>query len=157
MNKKRVIVIDLDDTIAKKVTRHHFDWTRVGEDAPIEYVLRILDAYQDSFPMVKRIILTARNEGYPNPLKQQPELTNYKTIGREQTEAWVAEHVGEVDRVIMKPAESFQKSPEFKVEEIQKLLDEGLDIEFIMDDNVAVIEAVKERFPFITILQIANH
>jgi hypothetical protein len=36
-------------------------------------------------------------------------------------------------------------------------LDEGLDIEFIMDDNVAVIEAVKERFPFITILQIANH
>jgi hypothetical protein len=157
MKTIKVILIDLDDTVAKKTTRHQYDWTRLHEDAPILSTLKILDAYQGAFPMVKRIILTARNEGYPNPLAKRPDITNYKTIGRELTEEWVKNYVGPVERIIMKPADSFMKSPDFKVGEIQKILDEGLDIEFIMDDNAAVIDAVKTTFPSITLIQVANH
>lgn len=159
MKKRRVIVVDLDDTIAKKTTRHKFDWTKLHEDSGITGVLDIIHAYTYA-SNTKIVVLTARNEGYPNPLKKQPEITNYKTIGREMTEIWVAEWLGDsnvVDRIIMKPCDSFEKSSTFKVREIQKLLEEGLDIEFILDDHQDVIEAVKETFPQITLLKVANY
>lgn len=157
MNKKRIIVVDVDDTIAQKTTRHKYDWSKLNEDVPILSTLRILDAYLEYFSMVKVIILTARNEGYPNPLKKRPDLINYNTIGRELTEAWVKENVGEVERVIMKSADSFEKSSTFKVRMIQDLLNEGYEIDFIMDDNADVISAVKEAFPTIPLIQIANY
>jgi len=58
-SKPKAIVIDLDDTICRKSGRHHFDWKRVGEDAPIKDMIEFINALD---PEINRIFLTGRSE-----------------------------------------------------------------------------------------------
>lgn len=142
--KPKAILVDLDDTVARKTTRHHYCWHRLDEDEPILPVLSLVR----NCPY-KIIILTARNEGYPATNKTRAKFPDWtdeeiETIGRKLTTQWVWLHVGDVEKIIMKPAKSFEKSSVFKLDEYRKLCD-SYDIEAIIDDNEHVCKAFKEE------------
>jgi replicative superfamily II helicase len=131
----KCIIVDIDSTIAQKVSRHHYEWHRVGEDAPIVEVIDLIKSYPH-----KIIILTARNEGFPATPKNKAKFNQLsddeiRMIGRVETERWIATHVGDVERIIMKPCDSFENATLFKQKAYHALVDEGWDVEYIVDDN----------------------
>lgn len=138
----KIILVDLDSTVTRKVHRHHYQWERVDEDEPIPEMIKLVKNYPAEI-----VILTARNEGYnPTPkIKDRfPTLTDHqiKNIGRRETEKWVKREIGEVHSIIMKPFNSYENSAEFKYREITKLIESGYDIDFLLDDNESVCKTV---------------
>lgn len=137
------ILVDLDSTVARKVSRHYYQWERVGRDEPIQNVIDFVVGYP-----AKIIVMTGRNEGYsasPKLLKKFPQFDaeSLAMVGRVETEAWVDTYLGPVEQVIMKAAGDFSVTSKFKIDTYLRLIEEGYDIEFIIDDNEAVCNAFR--------------
>lgn len=142
--KPKAILLDLDGTVAQKTNRNYYEWHKLDSDDPILPVLNIVRHYPN-----KIIILTARNEGYPASKKNKARFEGWsdekiQTIGRKLTTQWVWLHVGDVEKIIMKPAHSFENSAKFKLDEYKKLCD-SYDVEAIIDDNEQVCQTFKDK------------
>lgn len=156
MNTEKLsyLIVDVDDTIAIKTNRHKYDWTKVDTDAPKQHVIDIINHLLLD-KNLGLIILTARNEGFVSCPKSSPDLKNYRTVCRDLTIEWLSNYIKRTpDEVIMKPAESFENSSDFKTTAIQKIIDSGKNIEMIFEDNQSVVDAIKVKFKDLKLIQI---
>ena len=139
----KTICIDLDGTVATKGDRNFYQWHLLDRDLPKNNIIDMVMNY----PCDKKIILTARNEGYPatpKTLRKFPDIPNVEKIGRELTKAWVSKYMGEVDDILMKPAGSYENSAEWKLLQVLELEQKGFDISLVVDDNPEVCDLLTE-------------
>lgn len=147
MNKpNKIIICDIDNTVAVANNRHHFDWTSVDSDDPISSTIDLIKGVisEDSLGLV---FLTGRNEGYTKPIKTKPEIKNYETICRDLTVKWLKDYFGNYTDLIMKPADSYEKAAPFKLREIQRLV-EKYEVFCMFDDDESVNKLVREHYNF---------
>lgn len=118
-----VIIIDIDDTVAKKSNRGPFDWTRVHEDDPIPKNIKM------AYKLIKKHKLAA------------VFLTGREEPARRLTELWLKDHIpfGYVD-LLMRGKGDRRRNAITKMEIYEKQMKPRFNIKFVMDDNEAVIQ-----------------
>jgi predicted kinase len=125
-SKPKAIIIDIDDTVARKGHRHHFDWKKVGEDAPIKDMLTLIDSLDKN---IIRIYTTGRSE-----------------VCRADTIAWLTKHSNidwNEDLLFMRAKSDFRKATETKKELFEKI-NKHYHVIAWFDDDQRIIEQFRE-------------
>lgn len=123
------VLIDIDNVIANAVWREGMidqkGWDAFHEaslqDAPIDAVCTMIN----SFATYHICLVTGRPEKF-----------------RQVTMEWLLNHSVWLDELLMRPNDDFRKSPEMKVDLVQKRFSNPKeDVAFIIDDRLDIIEA----------------
>lgn len=115
-------LVDIDNTISLRGDRGPFDWDRVGEDLPNEPVIRLLEAL-DSTGLFQFLFLSGRSE-----------------VCRDQTERWLAHHVGvEYGRLFMREAGDNRSDQVVKLEIFDREIRERYNVVGVFDDRNKVV------------------
>lgn len=127
MLNTRVVICDIDETIARLTERGYYDWDRVGEDEPIYMVIELLHRYKADHVIV---LITGRSE-----------------VCREATHEWLQKHNVPYDFLYMKEENNGEDSAIFK-ERIYLELKKDLpnpSFTLAIDDRQKIIDVWKKH------------
>lgn len=128
-DKQDAVIIDVDGTIAKMVSRKPFDWDKVGEDAPRKEVIY----------MVKGLI----NEGYV-PIF----LSGRDACCMDLTQAWIEDQFPELEghfTLLMRQEGDMRKDTVVKKEIFDKYLNHKYNVRTAIDDRPSVCRMWKHE------------
>ncbi|WP_380055547.1 hypothetical protein ACFE33_00635 [Falsihalocynthiibacter sp. SS001] len=125
-------LFDIDGTLAQIDHRRAFlkgerpDWRsfneRMGDDTPNRPIVELYKTLWKS-ERYKLILVSGRGEEH-----------------RKITEAWLTWNSIPFERLLMRPSNDFRPDTEIKQEILDKLLGEGKEISFIVDDRKSVVD-----------------
>lgn len=125
--RPKILIVDVDGTVADKGDRHPFDWFKVDEDRPIELVcsnVRALQEYVDGI-----IFLSGRSE-----------------FCRWQTEQWLSEHVlPKPWSLYMRQADDYRPDTIIKDELYTIHIEPYYEVFLILDDRNSVVGMWREK------------
>ena len=137
MDKTKVILCDIDGTLALLGDRDRFDPT-AGEDSlnyPIANILQVYDNQQ--VVPVDLILLTGREDKY-----------------RQATEEWLKKHeITHYKKLLMRQTNDFRKDFVVKKELYEKEIKNTYDVLFVLEDRDQVVKMWRELG--LTCLQVA--
>lgn len=133
--KEKIIIVDLDSTVAIPTNRSYYEWELVGQDLPIEHTINIVKDNMDRG--IKVIILTGRAVGYPS---KKGENRPPDQRGRIETEKWVRYHIGSVEAVLMRNTGDYRKSVVTKEDLLTQHVLPHYEVYFAMDDDDKVCD-----------------
>lgn len=133
---RKVVLVDVDGTIADNSGRSPFDWARVGEDTPIQPIIDVVRALRSSGFRI--IFVTGRMD-----------------VCREATYAWLHEHVFEAARpyLLMRRSGDFRADEIVKAEIYEDDIKPSFEVHMVIDDRRAVVEMWRGKG--LTCLQVA--
>ena len=133
----KVVLFDIDGTLANIEHRRHFldqpnpDWksfnAAMGDDTPNEPVVSLYKTLWES-EAYTLILVTGRNER-----------------SRKLTEQWLTWNEIPFERVVMRADGDFRADHIIKEEILDRLLAEGLEIQFTVDDRQQVVDMWRRR------------
>lgn len=118
--KPKAILVDVDGTIAQMAGRSPYEWHRVGEDAPVEKVINLVN----SQALDTRVIVMSGRDG----------------SCREQTLDWLDVHNVLWDYVFMREAGDMRKDSIVKLELFNTHIRDEYDVQFVLDDRQQVVD-----------------
>lgn len=119
--RHRVIMVDIDGTIAKMHNRGPFEWHKVGNDLPINHVIDLLRAYDSMGYII--ILMSGRD-----------------SICRDLTIQWLVENEVPYDYLHMRPEGDMRKDSIVKHELYWKHVGDNLTPDFVLDDRNQVVK-----------------
>lgn len=131
----RLVIVDVDGTLALFTGRHPFDWHRVHEDEPNE-------------PVAELVRLLARTG------TEIVFLSGRDAVCRPATEQWIAEHVIDDPVVLMRPAGDNRSDREVKLELFHGAIGDPERVWFVLDDRDSVVSMWRDELG-LTCLQVA--
>ena len=134
-HKPEAIIVDIDGTIARNTGgRGYYDWDRVGEDTPVEEIIRIVKLFAaEGFNV---IVTTGRDASC-----------------RYQTEFWLDAHDVPWDELYMRPERDIRKDNIVKAELFDRFKNE-YNVRYVLDDRNQVVE--QWRALGLTVLQVSD-
>lgn len=123
---ERAILVDIDGTVATMSDRSAFDWKRVGEDFPKNNVIAIIKSLVAQG--YKLIFFSGRD-----------------SVCRNETIAWLNEHVSEQYDLYMRPEGDNRKDSIVKKEMFDKYIRDKYYIEAVFDDRNQVVDAWRKE------------
>lgn len=133
----KVVLFDIDGTLADIEHRRGYldepkpDWkafnAAMGDDTPNQPIVSLYLALWSN-PEFNPILVTGRNE-----------------TSRKITEQWLTWNAIPFSRLLMRKAKDFRADHIIKEEILDKLLAEGLDIHFTVDDRQQVVDMWRRR------------
>lgn len=114
-SKPKTILSDIDGTIARRVSRHPYDWDNVITDEPVDEVVNLINVYGSMG--YKIIFLSGRDE-----------------ICRNDTHAWLTKYINHTFDLYMRPHKSLEADRKIKSDIFWSLADD-YNIEFVIDDR----------------------
>jgi hypothetical protein len=135
---KDAVLVDIDGTLAKMVSRGPFDWDKVGEDEPIRDVVNLVNTLDDSG--VEIVFLSGRDGSC-----------------YEQTRAWLERHVGKWTReafLYMRAAGDMRRDAVVKEEIYRGKVEPFYNVRFVLDDRNQVVDMWRNNLG-LTCLQVA--
>jgi predicted kinase len=137
VGRPNVVLVDIDGTLARMVSRGPFEWDRVGEDEPISEVIDLVNVLDDSGAEI--VFLSGRDGSC-----------------YEQTRAWLELHVGKWTRQVhlyMRAPGDMRKDSIVKEEIYRAKIEAFYNVWFVLDDRDQVVE--KWRLLGLRCLQVA--
>jgi hypothetical protein len=137
VGRPNAVLVDIDGTVAKMVSRGPFEWDRVGEDEPISEVIDLVNTLDDAGAEI--VFLSGRDGSC-----------------YEQTRAWLELHVGRWTRqahLHMREPGDNRKDSIVKEEIYQAKIRDHYNVWFVLDDRDQVVE--KWRLLGLRCLQVA--
>ncbi|MER5754400.1 AAA family ATPase [Streptomyces sp. NPDC002088] len=132
-----VVLVDLDGTVAKMADRSPFEWDRVGEDAPHDDVIDLVNTLHDAGAV---IVFVSGRDG----------------SAYDQTREWLARYVGEWTRealLLMRPAGDMRKDSIVKGEIYERDIQGQYNVWLVLDDRDQVVQMWRQRG--LRVLQVA--
>jgi hypothetical protein len=136
-NKPWAVIVDIDGTIAKMSGRSPYDWKRVGEDAPVEDVLSIVNALEGSG---YKILFTSGRDG----------------SCRAETEAWIEKHHHVYGNWSLLMREAGDNRPDWivKAEIFDREIRNKYNVRCVLDDRKQVVDMWRKLG--LTVAQVAE-
>lgn len=131
-----VVISDIDGTLAKRVNRGPFEWSRLLDDEPNAAVVELLQALHDRGHEI--VFISGRTEDL-----------------REQTLLWLSRNVGISGRLLMRGLKDARTDDVVKAELFVKLKIAKKDVLLVIDDRDRVIKMWRERLG-LTCFQVAE-
>lgn len=128
LTKPKAVIFDLDGTLADNSHRNAFEYWKLMDDKPIEFVVNMLKMYRTLG--YKIICVSGRNAG----TKGQP--TRYF----EMTQAWLDKHGIYNDALFMRAHDDRRKDDITKAEIFWNHIAENYNVECAFDDRDRVVE-----------------
>lgn len=125
--KPKIIIVDIDGTIADKGTRDPYDWSRVGEDQPINLVISNIRALRNNVDGI--IFLSGRSDEC-----------------RWQTEMWLEHHA--LPRpwdLFMRKAGDYRADVIVKEEIYQENVEPFYEVVLVLDDRNSVVDMWRRK------------
>lgn len=136
MTLPRAAIVDLDGTLALAVDRGPFDWHRVASD-----VVNV---------PIRDLVVMLREQGFAILI-----VSGRSDECREVTEAWLAQHVGPVDLLLMRAAKDFRKDYVVKREMFDDQIADRFDVVYVFDDRDQSVNFWRNELG-LTTLQVAD-
>lgn len=131
-----VVISDIDGTLAKRVNRGPFEWSRLLDDEPNAAVVELLRALHDRGHEI--VFISGRTEDL-----------------REQTLLWLSRNVGISGRLLMRGLKDARTDDVVKAELFVKLKIAKKDVLLVIDDRDRVVKMWRERLG-LTCFQVAE-
>ncbi len=119
--RDKVIMVDIDGTIAKMHNRGPFEWHKVGNDLPMNHVIDLLRAYDNMGYII--ILMSGRD-----------------SVCREKTIQWLNDNEVPYDYLYMRPEGDVRKDSIVKHELYWNHVGENFTPDFVLDDRNQVVE-----------------
>lgn len=127
------VIIDLDDTVAiKSSSRGPYEWAKVGEDGPIEDMIRLVNSLE---PSIVRIFLTGRSYACS-----------------EDTGEWInkhfifnTEHPTYAPILLMREVNDFRPAPETKSALFEEFIRGKYNVITVFDDDPRAINMYRRK------------
>lgn len=75
-SKPKAILVDIDGTVAERFNRSPFEWSKVGQDKPRDFIIDLLNIYISHYQYDEVIFLSGRD-----------------SVCRHETLTWIARHI----------------------------------------------------------------
>lgn len=124
----RVIICDIDGTVALHAERSPYDYTRVHTDAPNYPVIRALAA-----------LANIRSGPFGTNVTQLIFLSGRPDSCRAETEKWLKTHVGRYDELYMRAAGDTRNDAVIKMELFDKHVRDRFNVVGVFDDRDRVV------------------
>lgn len=123
MSKKKVIICDLDGTLALMEHRSPYDASTANHDSLNHPIANILKVYsnQTEFP-IEIILLSGRYERY-----------------RAETISWLKQHGINYSKLYLRPDDDFRKDTVYKKEIYETYIKDKFDVLFVLEDRSQVV------------------
>lgn len=131
-----VVISDIDGTLAKRVNRGPFEWSRLLDDEPNAAVVELLRALHDRGHEI--VFISGRTEDL-----------------REQTLLWLSRNVAISGRLLMRGLKDARTDDVVKAELFVKLKIAKKDVLLVIDDRDRVVKMWRERLG-LTCFQVAE-
>jgi predicted kinase len=132
----RTVIFDIDGTLSNPEHRLHYvtngkkDWdaflTGCGEDTPYQEIIDLCNAVENTCSHL--LLVTGRSERF-----------------RETTEEWLERHGVRYRELHMRPEGDYRPDYVIKSEILDRLLADGHEIDFVVDDRQTVIDMWRSR------------
>lgn len=135
--KRETVVVDVDGTLARMVSRGPYDLDRVHEDEPVEHIVALVDLLRTTHDVV---FLSGREDSC-----------------REATEAWLREHAGKhptSEPLYMRTAGDRRRDAVVKAELFDRYVRDHHDVRLVLDDRNQVVQMWRSMG--LTCLQVAD-
>lgn len=120
------VLVDIDGTLARMGERSPYDFTRVGEDAPVPHVVELVRDLHRSGTEV--VFMSGREESC-----------------RVATEVWISEHVGVPGPLHMRPCGDMRPDSVVKSELFDRHVSGRVRVRFVLDDRDSVVFMWRSR------------
>lgn len=130
----KAIIVDIDGTVARHVSRSPYDYGKVSEDAPIESVLSVIRALSETYHV---IFVSGRDNSC-----------------RHDTEAWLDDNYSPTYTLLMRDADDKRPDWVVKNEIYNDWIIPYYDILMVFDDRDQVVKHLRLRG--ITVAQVAE-
>lgn len=122
-NLPSAVIVDIDGTLAKMANRSPYDWSRVGEDSPVDSVISAVDA---AFQSGRRIIVMSGRDGSCRGI----------------THRWLLDHLpeGVMFDLYMRSAGDMRKDDIVKYELFNNHVRDKYHVQYVLDDRRQVVE-----------------
>jgi predicted kinase len=125
-NLPKVVIVDIDGTLATMKNRSPYDWSRVGEDEPAKAVISAVHAAAQFNRRI--IIMSGRDESC-----------------RKITEDWLTKHLGvSWHELHMRPEGDNRKDNIIKYELFNKYVRGKYQVDYVLDDRDQVVKMWRE-------------
>lgn len=135
-DKPAAVLVDIDGTLARMAGRGPYDLDRVHEDEPVEHIVDLVGQLRRAHHV---IFMSGREDSC-----------------REQTEAWLAQHVGrgEWEPLHMRPAGDRRRDSIVKAELFDRHVRDEYNVRLVLDDRDQVVKMWRSLG--LTCLQVAE-
>lgn len=130
----RVVIVDVDGTVALRGGRSPYDFSRVAEDQPNKSVVELVKVLAES---VSIIFLSGRDDSC-----------------KDTTRKWLDYHVGVPFELFMRQTGDNRKDAIVKAEIFEREVQPRHDVWLVLDDRNQVVEMWREKG--LTCLQVAD-
>jgi len=123
--KPKVILVDIDGTIAERHDRGHFEWAKVGQDKPRQFVIDLIKTYRVARG-TQVIFLSGRDE-----------------VCRNETTTWIYDHCDMYHEDIilhMRPEGDMRKDVDVKEEIFWREIADNYNVIGVFDDRPQVTQ-----------------
>lgn len=128
VTKPKAVIFDLDGTLADNNHRNAFEYWKLSNDKPIEFVVNLAKMY--SANGYKIICVSGRNAGQKNNHREYFDLTD----------AWLSNNGIPADALFMREWDDRRKDDVTKEEIFWKYIADNYNVECAFDDRDRVIE-----------------
>ena len=139
--KSRINICDIDGTIATHPQRGHHDYAKVGTDLPVTKIIELVEYLDIILPISETVFVTGR-----------PEKC------REDTEAWLKEHVPTFlntdTPLLMRKDGDYRGDDIVKREIYEDYIEPYCEVMYVIDDRNRVVKMWRELG--LTVLQVAD-
>lgn len=129
-NNPLAVIFDIDGTLARMNDRSPFDWSRVGEDDPIDQTIEALEGFGDQG---YHIILLSGRDGVCEP----------------ETKQWLEDHGIMYDRLFMRPAGNNEPDYIIKDRLFTENVEPNYNVKAVFDDRPQVCRMWRQKGLFV--------
>lgn len=125
-DKPKVILVDIDGTIADKGSRNPFDWNKVGEDSPRSFIIDLIKCYLSTSMDTEVVFLSGRD-----------------SVCRHETLSWIAENLNTPIyniKLLMRSEGDVRKDTLVKEELFWEHIADNYNVLAVFDDRPCVVE-----------------
>ncbi len=132
----KIVIFDIDGTLAKMDGRKPYEWSRVGEDKPNFAICKILQMFDCCCSPYEIVIFSGRDE-----------------ICREETENWLHKNGISFKELYMRPKGDIRKDSIVKKELFDNNIKDKYEVLAVFDDRDQVVEMWRKELG-LTCLQV---
>ena len=119
---QKAIIVDIDGTLAKNVSRGHYDYSRVPEDEPHKDIIHLVNSFLLSNPLCELLLVSGREDSC-----------------RSATLDWLDSNNIFHDELFMRRTGDYRKDYIIKEEIFREHIEPYYTIEFVVDDRNQVV------------------